>query len=134
MKTKNLFAAIAFSIFTLCSVSLSAQHQDLIYDETLNDQGQRAAIVYYDQEGSLLTPVKKNDFTYNPNGDISEKVSYIWDSKKEDWAFSTKMVYSYHADKKLAQIAMMKWNAKKKNWERKGTQEIGNMGNSLAKN
>lgn len=124
MKTNILISSAVIFLLTILPISVSAQNNKYLYDEEFNSAGQKISITYYDNSTGERILKKKNTFEYTCEGDLAARVSYVWNSKDNDWDLSAKTNYTYDKEGNMKNIAFLKWNDKKKSWKLDGQQKI----------
>lgn len=124
MKAKVLIISVLTSLSFAFSGSLSAQGDNMIYNDEFNSDGQKVAVTYYDNSSSVLVPSKKNTFEYNSDGNVNSKTTYVWDVYTNEWTLSAKTDYVYDESGSLRNVAVSKWDGKKKSWKLQNEQKM----------
>ena len=70
-------------------------------------------------------PLKKSSFTYDLNGNILEKVVFVWEGKNKGWVENQKLTYTYDENQssKPLSLTLSVWDKKDKKWSNSKTMD-----------
>lgn len=97
MKQFSSFAKMMVAcMLLLASGSLmAAVNENNIHNDVVENGKVVSREVFEKSDSGILTPVKKYNFDYNLNNEMTQKVVYKWDSRKSKWTEESQTIYTY---------------------------------------
>ena len=113
MKAKFL-SIITILLFSCTSIFA----QDVVTYTNINktEQGCVKEHIVFDKDSS--SPLKKNVYVEDLNGQKISKASYKWTNNK--WVGVQKINYKFNADNQTTALVYLKWDTKVSDWSEKG--------------
>lgn len=111
MKAMN-FKMVMLSLIALVVGTTSLSAQNFFYDKKEVDGKVVESVRYELNDNGLYTKKLKNDFAYDAEGKLSEKVTYEWNSRKEEWIPKDRTNYAYDEVAGTMEIVLSTWNTK----------------------
>lgn len=122
MKAK-LFISAFVALFIIGMNTSLVKAESMVYSNTEKDDN--AVATTYFKGNSVyenLAPFKKKVKIHDERGTCVSKITYLWDSKKNRWAPSEKLDYSYENDQ-LMGVKHAEWNKETMTWKNLETME-----------
>lgn len=88
-------AVVAVIIASVMNSNVQAGNKYVVNYETVGEQIVSKTV--YANNGTL-TPHAKYEYTYNEQGQMTEQISYNWDSRSKAWKPCYKTTFAYNAD------------------------------------
>lgn len=113
MKATHLTSIL---VALVISITVNAQNVNRYSNMKVNEHGTQKEYISVDDKTSI--PLTKQNYSYDTDGKIIEKVISRWDGVDSGWVNVSKYEYTYaDADSDLiALIAYTKWNKAAKDW------------------
>jgi hypothetical protein len=112
MKTKALLLSIAVMFVVM---GLNAQNTKIYNNEIKNESGLVKEYIVVDAQTN--SPLLKNAYLHDTNGNRTEKISYRW-SSFTGWEEFQRFRYEYIANN-LSTVSYIKWDNTKREWNNK---------------
>lgn len=116
---KTAIITLAIVAFSLIGNTNTAFGRDNFYkNDEVNEIGQIIkTTVCTGEDDKHLYPVKQFENRYDNNGNLSERILSVWDSKQSKWINSRKYQYEYTLDGQLQMLSYTTYNESAKIWE-----------------
>lgn len=116
---KTIIITLAITVFALTGNIENAFSKDNFYkNNEFNKAGQVVkTTVCIGEDGKNLRLIKQYKNKYDNNGNIRERILYVWDSSKSKWNATRKYQYEYTPDGQLQMLSYTSFNESNKAWE-----------------
>lgn len=112
--TALLVVSIVISLSTIANNPVTATYSNV--ENTINGTIKEYTLFRLDTN----EPTKKSVYKYDIDGNVQERIIYLWKGKDKGWKENEKLTYVYGEDKSTpVSLSLTQWDNKTKDWSSK---------------